>query len=218
MDAVELLDAAYRPLLALASEIDDKHGWLATRLPGWSVRDLLFHLASDSQRALVALGTPATGPADCDSISYWSEWRPNTPAALDGLRGTRIMASAWSSVRGPAGLFSETATAVVNLFRSADPAAVVVTQGRRITVDSLIRTLCVEAAVHHTDLEVVLSRPPHPDVLAEVRQVLDGLLGMAAPRSWDSLRYLLIGTGRAALSDDEVAQLGHRSSAFPLFG
>lgn len=62
MQALTLLGAAYRPLLELADTVTDESGWRATRLPGWTVRDLLFHLAGDSQRALVAFGTPAPRP------------------------------------------------------------------------------------------------------------------------------------------------------------
>jgi hypothetical protein len=48
-------------------------------------------------------------------------------------------------------------------------------------IDALLRTLAVEAAVHHLDLEPVLPDTPGPSVLAEVRRVLDGLLGECSP-------------------------------------
>jgi hypothetical protein len=70
VDAVSLLSAAYRPLLAFAETVDERQGWTATLLPGWCVRDLIFHLASDCQRALVALATPVDEPADTDAVSY----------------------------------------------------------------------------------------------------------------------------------------------------
>jgi hypothetical protein len=63
VDPVALLSAAYRPLIALSFDIarsgDEARGWQSTRLPGWTVRELVFYLASDCQRALVALHTPA---------------------------------------------------------------------------------------------------------------------------------------------------------------
>jgi hypothetical protein len=89
VNAVDVLAAAYRPLLAFAEELDDARGWQPTALPGWCVRDLVFHLAADSQRALVALATPADGPADTDEVSYWSHWQPGTSGAQSGLRGAR---------------------------------------------------------------------------------------------------------------------------------
>jgi Mycothiol maleylpyruvate isomerase N-terminal domain len=72
LDGTALLAAAYRPLFALAATVREEDGWLATRLPGWTFRDLLFHLAGDAQRALVAFGTRSERSADTDAISYWS--------------------------------------------------------------------------------------------------------------------------------------------------
>lgn len=218
MHSIELVQLAYAPLLELADEIDDGRGWLATPLPGWTVRDLLFHLAADCQRALVAFGTPAERPADTDAVSYWTAWRPNTAEVAAGLRGTRIIASAWSSVRGPAELFAETAGAMLHVYRDADPERVVRTQGHRLRVDSLLRTLAVEAAIHHLDLQDVLGGPPAGEALAEVRATLDGLLGVPAPRSWDEVRYALVGTGRAVPSELERAELGELAAKLPLLG
>lgn len=218
MKPADLLAAAYQPLIELAEQVDEGQGWVPTHLPGWTVRDLLLHLASDCQRALVALATPTSGPPDTDEVSYWSHWKPGTDAARSGLRGTRIMASAWSSVRGPADLYVETARAVLRASAAADAAAVLTTQGHRLTTAALLHTLAVEAAVHHLDLEPVLPEPPAAPVLAEVRRVLDGLLGAAPPPGWDDVRYVLVGTGRAPLDDDERAALGPLAEAFPLFG
>lgn len=114
MDAYQALDASYRALLGVCAELDDDTGWRDTRCAGWTVRDLVHHLLSDSHRALVALHTPASsGPADVDAVSYWRSWQPGAPGAEAGRRGTRIMASAWSSVESIAALYAETATAVL---------------------------------------------------------------------------------------------------------
>jgi hypothetical protein len=214
---VVLLTRAYAPLVAFADRVDDATGWQPTRLPGWSVRDLLFHLASDCQRALVALFTPVTEPADTDRVSYWAAWRPGTQGAADGLRGTRIIASAWSSVRGVAELYAETARAVCVAAASADPEAVVRTQDRRIRVADLLHTLCVEATVHQLDLRPVLADPA-PELLDEVRRVLDGLLGRPLPPEWDAVRAVEVGTGRAVLTPEERAAVGADADRFPLFG
>ena len=218
MSSLDLVVAAYEPLIALADTVDEERGWTPTRLPGWTVRDLLFHLAGDCQRALVALGTPAAGEPDTDAVTYWAEWKPGTEGAQAGLRGVRTIASQWSSVRGPADLHAETARAVLTLAARADPSAVVGTQGRRLTVDALLRTLAVEAAIHHLDLGDVMPGPPAATALAEVRNVCDGLLGEAALPTVDDSRYALVGTGREPLSDDERRELGPLADRFPLFG
>lgn len=222
MDPVALLTAAYRPLIALTDDLaesgDEARGWQATRLPGWTVRDVVFHLASDCQRALVALHTPVDGPTDTDEISYWSHWQPGTEGAQAGLRGTRIIASAWSSVRAPAALHVETARAVLRAAAEADVDRPVATQGYRLTVGSLLHTLAVEATVHHLDLGTVVDDEPSPEGLAAVRHVLDGLLRAPVPAEWDDRRYAELGTGRAALTSDEREELGPLTDRFPLFG
>lgn len=218
MEALELLTAAYQPLCKLSGDISDDQGWLPTALPGWTVRDLLFHLASDAQRALVAFGTPADGPPDTDEISYWTAWKPGTDGAAAGLRGTRIIASAWTSVRSIAELFADTARATLELAARVHAQSVVQTQHRRLTVDSLLRTLAVEAGVHHLDMGGLMPGNPASVVLAEVRRTLDGLLGEAVPLAWDDVRYIRVGTGRADLTEDERHKLGALADRFPLFG
>jgi len=216
-DAQELLAEAWTPLVALADGVDEAMGWTPTLLPGWTTRDLLFHLAGDAQRALVALFTPASTPTT-DEIDYWREWTPGTEGAQAGLRGTRTIASQWSSVRGPAELFAETARAALRAAQRIDPASVVATQGRALTADALVRTLAIEAAIHHLDLEPVLPKRPSDSVLGEVRRVLDALLGQPAPADWDSVRWARLGTGRVQPSSSEAAALGPLVDRLPLFG
>jgi hypothetical protein len=218
MNSADLLVDAYRPIVELATHVDESQGWTPSLLPGWTVRDLLLHLAFDCQRALVALATPTDQPPDVDEVSYWSDWVPGTDNAQALLRGTRIMASAWTSVRGPADLFIETARAVMVVAAKTSPETVVATQSRNLTVDSLLRTLVVEAAVHQLDLEPVLLEPPAAEVLAEVRRTLDRLLGTDVAVGWTDVRYIRVGTGRAAMDAQERAALGPLERRFPLFG
>ncbi len=210
----EACRAAYSEILDVLPAIDEDTGWLPTLCAGWTVRDLLLHLLSDAQRALVALHTPADGPADVDAISYWSSWQPGTPGADAGRRGTRIMASAWSSVAPIADLYGETARAVLVAADERPGGELVHTQGKVLSVDSLLSTLAVEATIHQLDLGL---GQPAALGLAEVRRVLDGLLGAVAPFE-DDVRYALVGTGRAPLMAAEREALGRLASRFPLFG
>jgi Mycothiol maleylpyruvate isomerase N-terminal domain len=61
---LEALRIAYGDLAALAVSLDEAASWRPTACAGWAVRDLVHHLLGDTQRALVALATPASGPAD----------------------------------------------------------------------------------------------------------------------------------------------------------
>lgn len=124
------------------------------------------------------------------------------------------MASAWSSVESIAALYAETATAVLVAGRDRAGSDLVATQGHVLTVDALFRTLAVEATVHQLDLR--LGQPSEAG-LAEVRRVLDGLLGRSAPIA-DASRYALIGTGREPLTNDEADELGAAVERLPLFG
>ena len=216
---LQLLEAAYAELLAATGALDDDTAWLPTGCAGWTGRDLVFHLLGDAQRALVALGTPADGPADVDAVTYWRPWRPGTEGAGRMQRHTRIMASVWSSVRPLAELYEETARAVLVQARRLPGEELVRTQGHTIGVDDLLHTLAVEAVVHHLDL--VAHRPaPGPSglTLRAVRRTLDGLLGRPAGEDWDDVRYVLTGTGRAPLTAAEREALGADAERFPLFG
>jgi hypothetical protein len=67
----DALRRAYGDLAHIAEGLDEMASWQPTRCAGWAVRDLVFHLLGDAQRALVALASPAAGPADRDAVTYW---------------------------------------------------------------------------------------------------------------------------------------------------
>jgi hypothetical protein len=64
----------------------------------------------------------------------------------------------------------------------------------------------------------VLPDPPASSMLAEVRRVLDGLLGECSPPRWDDVRHIRVGTGRLPMNADERAGLGELADRFRLFG
>lgn len=212
----QLLEACYGSLLAALADLPPAVVWSPTRCVGWSVHDLMFHLLADAQRALVALHTPATTPADTDEVSYWRSWPPaaeGSDASDAGYRDTRLLASGWP----PAALSSHVAATVRAVLvasgeRSGDD--LVRTQGKTLTVDALRSTLAVEATVHQLDLGL---GTPAPAGLAEVRHVLDGLLGSVSPLD-DDVRYALVGTGREPLTAHETTLLGPAADRLPLFG
>jgi hypothetical protein len=216
------LSTAYRDVVAVLRDVEETvpgGEWFPTGCAGWSVRDLLFHLRGDAQRALVALASPTPAAPDTDASSYWSHWRPGTDAAQISLRMTRIGASVYSGLRPILDSYAETTEAVVYAATQADPGRAVRTQGHVLTVADLVRTLAVEAAVHHLDLVVALDRPlPSAGPLRLVREALDGLLGRPLPVTWDDVTYARVGTGRAVVPEDDREALGALSGRFPLFG
>lgn len=204
----------------MVTEIDEDRSWRPTGCTGWSVRDLTFHCLSDAQRGLVALHTPADRPADRDAVTYWQDWRPDDIGAANGRRFTRVVASMFLRIEQLREWYLETAQAVVNAAATAAVEDRIETQGHVLTAGDLLRTLAVEATIHHLDMIVCLPTAPGPsrEGLAQVRWCLDGLLGRPAPAQWADAHYARIATGRAPMSENERAQLGADAARFPLFG
>ena len=215
----ELLRAAYADLSSVLSSLTVEEGWQPTGCAGWTPVDLGFHLLSDARRALVALNSPAPGPADTTAVDYWRAWRPPEPGDDDELWSTRIAASVHGGLAGISRRYAETSAAVLVAVARVDSADLVTTQGHVLTVADLLSTLTVEAAVHHLYLVAHLDRPgPAVGPLAEVRRVLEGLLGGPLPPNWDDVTAARRGTGREPLTESDRAQLGPDAGAFPLFG
>ncbi len=215
----ELLRSAYGDLSALVSDLRPEEGWQPSGCAGWSVLDLTQHLLDDARRGLVALATPADGPATTDAVAYWRSWQPSPEDDDSTAWRTRVRASVTGGLPGLAPLYAETAAAVVVVAGRADPGGLVATQGWVVRVDDLLSTLAVEAAVHHLDLVAHLDRPgPPPGALAEVRRVLGELLGYPLPAGWDDATAARRGTGREPLTDADRAALGDVAASFPLFG
>jgi hypothetical protein len=218
-DPRDLLSTAYGDLAAVLSALTVEEGWEPTGCAGWTTVDLGFHLLSDARRALVALATPADGPADTDAVDYWTAWRPPEAGDDEELWSTRVAASVHGGLRGISGRYAETSAAVVVAAGRVGTSDLVRTQGHVLTVADLLSTLVVEAAVHHLDLVARLDRPgPAAGPLAEVRRVLDGLLGGPLPAGWDDVTAARRSTGREPLTAADRAELGARAEAFPLFG
>ncbi|MGY1831444.1 maleylpyruvate isomerase N-terminal domain-containing protein [Geodermatophilus sp. SYSU D01180] len=217
--SLELLRSAYGTLGGLVADLTPAESWQPSGCAGWTVLDLAQHLLDDARRGLVALATPAEGPATTDAVAYWRAWQPAPAEDDDTLWRTRVRASVMDGLRGLAPLYAQTAAAVGVAAGRVGPGELVGTQGWVVRVDDLLSTLAVEAAVHHLDLVAHVDRPgPAPELLAEVRRVLEGLLGGPLPAGWDDATAARRGTGREPLTDADRAALGDAATRFPLFG
>ncbi|WP_405782914.1 maleylpyruvate isomerase N-terminal domain-containing protein [Streptomyces sp. NBC_00859] len=220
MEPVSVLNSAYAAFGSVVGSLGDEESWLPSGCAGWAVRDLVFHCLADAQRGLVALHTPASGPADRDAVTYWADWQPDTIGAANGRRYTRVCAGMFLRFEQLRGLYLETAAAVTTAAGRADPRSFVTTQGYVLTAGDVMATLAVEATVHHLDLVAHLpsAAPPAEDALGCVRATLDGLLGRPVPLEWSDQQYARAATGRLPLSAGEKEQLGTDAERFPLFG
>jgi uncharacterized protein (TIGR03083 family) len=217
-DNVALLRQAYESLIEFTGTVDEQSSWAPTGCPGWAVRDLVFHLLGDAQRALVALATPVDRPADRDAVSYWATAPTGRDPESRELRAQRTMASAWR-LDFLLRTYAETARAVLTLAERTPPESLVATQGHVLTADDLAATLTVEAAVHQLDLVAFLDRSgPAAGPLALVRRTLDRLLGHPVPFVCDDRTWALIGTGRQIPDDAQRAALGADAARLPLLG
>ncbi|NUS75408.1 MAG: hypothetical protein HOV70_04310 [Streptomyces sp.] len=215
----DVLRAAYTAFAEVVRPLGDEESWRSTGCTGWAVRDLILHCVADCQRALVALHTPAAGPADRDAVTYWRDWRPDPVGAANGRRWIRVGASMFLDFGQLRELYLETAAATVTAAAATAPDRLVATQGHVLTAGDLMTTLAVEAAIHHLDLVVELPDAPGPSPagLAAVRATLDGLLGRPVPLAWSDEHYARAATGRVPLTEAERRSLGADAERVPLF-
>ncbi|MBB0231641.1 hypothetical protein FOE67_19585 [Streptomyces calidiresistens] len=218
--AVDVWAATRDAFVSVLVDLDEERSRLPSGCAGWAVRDLVFHCLCDLRRGLVALHTPADREPDRDAVDYWADWVPGTDGSPADRKLSRIVAELHPDFTELRDLYAETSAALLHAAAGTAPGERVATQGHVLTADDLVRTLAVEATIHHLDLIVSLpgAPGPSPEGLAEVRRTLDGLLGHPAPEAWDDARYALIATGRAALSDAEAGDPGVDAGRFPLFG
>ncbi|PJE93925.1 hypothetical protein CUT44_31605 [Streptomyces carminius] len=216
----DVLRASYRAFGAVVARVDEERSWLPTGCTGWAVRDLVLHCLGDARRGLVALHTPAGREPDRDAVTYWELWRPGAAGGSAGRAVPRVIAGLFAEFAELRDLYLETSAAVLHAADRADTGEPVATQGHVLTAGDLVRTLAVEATVHHLDLIVSLPGAPGPsgEGLGEVRRTLDGLLGRPVPLGWDDAHYARAATGRAPLTETERERLGADAGRFPLFG
>lgn len=221
--SVDLLEQTYAAVGASLTDRDEADFSRPTRAAAWSVRELLYHQLLDTQRALVALASPADPDesADVDELSYWASFRPDQgDGGAAHAHFVQAAAAAYSSPDVLLDQLVETAGAVVRAARAADPGLLVRTQGHVITVGGLVSTLVVEATIHLLDLAVDLPGAPEVPaaVLAHTRRVLEGLAGDLLPLGWDDQECVLKATGRLDLTVTDRDELGASAVLLPVLG
>jgi hypothetical protein len=237
------LAEAYRAVTATVTSLPAEAFERPSRCRGWRVKDVLYHLLLDPQRALMAFASPASEEPTTDYVEYWREFQPGSEDAARHAEFVRRSAAAYGTPTRLAEHWEETAEAALRAAAAAamagDIHARVVrsaaaqrgrtsssgsprfrTQGLVIALPDLLATLAVEAAVHQLDLSAHLDAPPPVAAIALslTRQTLEGVLGAALPPAWDDVSAALRGTGRATLSDEDRSLLGGLVTRFPIFG
>jgi uncharacterized protein (TIGR03083 family) len=215
-----LLATAYDGFTAVVTSLDDEQLMLPSRCAGWTVADVTYHVLLDAQRALVTFATPASGEPDVDAASYWAPHKPGAPWADAHQEFVRRSATAHSSASVVVNRWVETAAAAARAAQATAPDALLGTQGHVLRADDFVSTLVVEAMLHHLDVTVSLPAAPEPEtpVQQHVRNVLDVILGVAAPAGWPTADYALAAGGRGVVPAAVRETLGSAADRFPLLG
>jgi uncharacterized protein (TIGR03083 family) len=189
-----------------------------TRCKPLTIRELASHVTRGGVRIQEMIdGGPVDTEPELDGVTYFQY----DPAA----QAPRVVSSAQEAAQSfPADLAktwdTEWTKALQRAREHLGEDLVYRTIFGLIRLSEYLRTRCVEVAIHHMDLDDALGKQPHPDpgAIEAVGDVLRGLLGTdLRPVGVDDVRFALIGSGRAPLSEDERALLGPLADKFPLF-
>ena len=130
-DLVPVLAELWCGWTDLVTGLDEDSFAAPTRAEGWTVRDLLFHVLLDAQRALVAFAETTDERPSADRVSYWSGQRPDPVGAERHAAFVRRAAAAYDGSAGLVAQWADTARAATRAAEAADSARRVRTQGAR---------------------------------------------------------------------------------------
>jgi uncharacterized protein (TIGR03083 family) len=219
LDPLEALrgecEAVSETVLALAEEDFAR----PTRLPAWSVKQLLGHMYRDVDRTNVGLSEPAPEAADTDSVSYWRSYDPTADAPDIADRAKQIAAN-YQTGSELAQAWDEMWRRALDTASATDRARIIHTWRPNMTLDEFLRTRVLEITVHRLDLEHALGRRAWGSdaAVSIIDGILVGLLGKEPPSTleWDVIEFIEKGTGRIPLTDQERTVLGRLANRFPL--
>ena len=196
---------------ALDEVLHGLHGrwWeLPTRLPAWSVRELLGHVVRGVDRIRAYLEEPTPPAALTDWLGYW------TPS--DGAEAEQVAerAKGYAALYEPDELvtmWTDLRQRSVELARAAAPDVVIPSVIAPLRLDHYLTSRVLEVTVHGLDLRdaLGLEQVATPPALEVTCAVLDGLLGGERPAALanDPIGFVLAATGRVSFSDDRLPVL-----------
>lgn len=205
-------------MLAAVADLTDEEFTRPSGCAGWLVRDLVCHLVIDAQDVLITLVTPTEAEPDRDAVTYWavSQTPPTGDDPLDAL--IVRLAAAYQEPGLLKFHLDDVGSAAGRAAVLADPALRVSTQDMVLTAGDYLSAYVLEWTLHHLDLVAHLPGAARPPVegLARTREMLEEIAGTKFPASFSDQDALLVGTGRRAPTDAEVAALGELAAKLPL--
>jgi uncharacterized protein (TIGR03083 family) len=220
IDPVEALKGECELVSQLVLGLPEEDFAKPTRLPEWSVKELLGHMTRGVDRINVLLDAPPPAAADTDSISYWTRYDPVTDSPAVAERG-KAVAAGFESGQQLAAAWDETWRRAAGRAATEDRSRPVeVTWGPALTLDEYVKTRVLEITVHRMDMENALGLKGWGTdaAISIVDETLEGLLGEEPPTEleWDAVDFIEVGTGRRDPTDAEREILGDLADRFPL--
>src|SRR6478735_4560212 len=130
-----------------------------TRLPAWSIRELLAHLCIEVRAISECLALFPPAQVTIDSVEYWRRYDPD--AESGPIADTaKELAGSYGSGADLAAAWVESWRQAVQVATMHDGSRPVFEEGLALTLNDFLTTRVVELTVHGLDLARALGRPP----------------------------------------------------------
>jgi uncharacterized protein (TIGR03083 family) len=205
-----------KELAALLDELSPEDWERTTRLPGYTVKDLVVHTVFALRLREAIARQPFTGSPSRDRVTWWDRDRGDGAQNDETIRSVAAGMSIQEAVEALRAVLDSCADA----FRSLPPDAAVGSDDLSVRAGDIAAVSVIEAGVHAMDIGHATLRGEriHPAAAGIVVEVLEGRLGQPLPKriGWDEKTYILTGSGRRPLSPNERWTLGPLADKFPL--
>lgn len=193
---------------ALDRILDHVRGpWQArrTRLPAWSLGELVAHLARGAARVAAYLAEAPPATLEVGWLDYWRRARELDPAAIAARSRQEAATARPEELRDR---FAATWRGAVEAARVAGPGRLLPSPVGAMRLDHYLTSRVVEVTVHGLDVRASLGleEVATPQGLVVTCAVLEGLAGGRPPDLEEDVGFVLAATGRRP----------HGAAGFPL--
>lgn len=225
---VDALASQLRDLQSLVAGLGDGDFARCSRCPGWTVAELVAHCEGMLVRLVGENARPIDGAAVIDRVGYY-RYDPDGPREGEDAGKTfsqiiqeRVVEeSAGRSASELKASRDEALSGALPGVRTIPAERVIKRSGHPpMTFGEFVASRNLEFGVHTMDIAQAVGAPEHvaPAAGVIISGILDGLVGQPPPPEvgWDTVTYILAGTGRRAISASERRRLGRLADSFPL--
>lgn len=191
-----------------------------TNCPPWTLAELVVHTA-DSLRLIDFPAAPGEA-APQEAADYYRRPERSTPEYRQrNVERAQTHAHTLLDHTSAPDYFNSMLNSIVSWAADADPEQVVEIPGiGAMRIGDWLVTRVIAVAAHGLDVALTLGRPywTSTRALETMRPVFVSLLGAEPPANlgWNDQRFFEVSTGRHALADRDLDELGSRADRFPL--